>query len=123
MGNQHKTKGGKRIRQLVGDPTGSIYDSHDALDGPLLGAENGLFHFDGQRIFEVAGDPTGRIYDIRDAPDGLLLRADNRLFRYDGKRTRHVAGDSVWRIGEFLRRPGMRRLFLHTSRADATDRS
>jgi hypothetical protein len=77
----------------------------------------------GQRIFEVAGDPTGRIYDIRDAPDGLLLRADNGLFRYDGKRTRHVAGDSVWRIGEFLRRPGMRRLFLHTSRADATDRS
>jgi hypothetical protein len=95
------------IVHVEGDPTGLIDQFHDTPGGLLLGAENGLFRYDGTRTIQVQGDPTGRyIREFYDTPGGVLLNAQNGLFRYDGRRIVHVEGDPTGLIVQFHDTPG-----------------
>jgi hypothetical protein len=91
--------------RVAGDPTGEIEEFHDSPTGLLLGAENGLFRYDGNRTIHVESDPTSYIEEIHNTPAGLLLTADNGLFRYDGNRTIHVESDPTSYIEEIHNTP------------------
>ena len=67
-----------------GEKSGLAYAFHDGPGGLLLvGAENGLFQYDGIGIAPVEGEEkTGLVHVFQDGPNGLLLMgAENGLFR------------------------------------------
>src|ERR1700730_13348822 len=47
------------VVHVEGEPTGNIFDFHDAAGELLVGAEKGLFRYDGKHTVHVEGEPTG----------------------------------------------------------------
>src|SRR5215813_12990523 len=72
------------VLHVEGEPTGNIFGFHAAAGEVLVGAENGLFRYDGTRTVHVRGEPTGEVLDFYDIPGSPLLNTGNGLLRYDG---------------------------------------
>lgn len=53
---------------------GVAFIVRDTAAGLLIGADQGLFRYDGIRTFRVEGDQTGPFDEFHDTPSGLLLR-------------------------------------------------
>jgi len=70
--------------------------------GLLIGAEGGLFRYDGTRTIHVQGDlPDLDNIEFFATPGGLLMGARDGLFRYDGTRIVRVMGDHTDRMYHF----------------------
>ncbi len=47
----------------------------------MIGADNGLFRYDGQRVTHIASEPTGSVDNLHDEQGEVLLSTDNGLFQ------------------------------------------
>ena len=97
------------VVHVEGEPTGRVlnthYSSQNAWGELLLGADNGLFRYDGARVVHVGGERTGAVLSFHDQPGGLLLGAVNGLFRYDGGRVVHMEGERTGAVSSFHAAP------------------
>jgi hypothetical protein len=90
-----------------GDETANLREFHETPDDSLLlGAEKGLFRYDGGRTVKVKGDETSRTYKFYDMRDGLLLLlARKGLFRYEAGHATKIKGDDIGSVHEFHESP------------------